>query len=331
MRTPAPSPPMASASRRSTGRSSEPCPVGPSDQARRGQTSGVGLVARWSVVAVLVVLCGACSSDNVETPPRTDSRAEKSKTGKMSPTAEAVDEMTGGRTVGVTTDTLPPPPEGFTAEELRAFADRAIDIAQRGASPKLQGKTPTEAFDYVFANQFPATTQAARAGSVAAAGSFDWEWSWASLFKAQPREAAKVLAARWQVDTVPGTLDDGTDAPQLQVTLSTVVEHLVPSQAGMGKGTAEPVVMQRAVTVQGYKPLGGSTFWPGIGVQTTPLLGGKCAPVNGSILTAAEDPGTVRKDLKALRDFLRTPERVNAESSTTGGDLADSVKRYCDQ
>ena len=133
--------------------------------------------------------------------------------------------------------------------------------------------------------------------------------------------------ARWQLDTAPGTLNDGTEAPRLQVTLSTAIEHLIKNDTS---GQSEPVVVQRTVIIRGFKPLGGPDWWPGIGIQMTPLFGGKCAPANGSILTPSDNPKILKDDLKSLRSFINKPTEVNAEASSDASSIKEFLDLYCE-
>jgi hypothetical protein len=307
---------------------------------RRPARTAVWLVP---LTALTLTLLTGCSSNNQQSEPSptgsapdatTSSTPTASTTPNTSDTAADINKLTGGKTVELTTDTLPAPPDGYTQAEVTAFAERAIELVQRGMTPDLSDKSPRDAFNYVFANQYPASTKATQAALQAAAGDYDWEWSWATRFDTKPSEPAKVLVARWQVETVPNEQPDGR--PMLQVSLATATEHLIPDtpnndSGGSGDTTVNdlvPVVARRTVIIQGTKPLGGPDWWPAIGIQSENLFGGKCVPVNGSIITPAHDPATIREDLATLRTFIKTPNKVNAGDTNTS--IADYVKNYCE-
>lgn len=296
-----------------------------------------------ALLAAAVVLCGCTDTDgpaaDATTTPAVTSTTAASTVPPVNPDnlADGIADITEGDTVGLTTATLPEPPRNFTRAEVVAFANRAIDIARRGTAPALNGLDPAEAFDYVFKNQYQASRQDARRSTEAAAGGYDWEWAWASLFDQPPAEPAVILAANWQVESVPSKRADGATAPRLQVSLSTAFEYLVPREGQdtadtetAGQTTMEPIVVLRTIIVAGFEPLGGPDWWPGIGVQANPLFGGKCAPVNGSILTPARSAETLSSDLETLRNYIAEPDRVDTAATSEGAGLADYVEKYCE-
>lgn len=261
------------------------------------------------------------AASSTATPPASSAPPEN-------PTAVAIAKLTGDKTVELTTDTLPKPPTGFTKEEVTAFADRAMDLIERGISPDVTTMSEDAAFKYVFANQYSESSDATRQ-AFEGIGDYSYAWAVASLFDEPPTEPAKVLAARWQVTTSEGTTADGSTAPILQVALSVAVEHQVADDNAAATSATAPIVMQRTVIIKGFKPLGGEQWWPTIGYQATPLFGGKCAPINGAILTPAHKPTTIREDMARLRKYITKPNAIDVEASE-GSDLGEYVQKYCE-
>jgi hypothetical protein len=309
---------------------------------RDAPTATASLMRRAAAATVLVLLLAGCSDNGDPGPAGPAETADAPKTAPTptsaasSSTITAVRAITGGEAVELTKADLPDsPPDGFNRAEVEALADRALDLARRGVSPALEGLSPADAFAYVFAGQYPRTTEAARDDSRAATGGYDWEWAWASLFDKQPRTPARVLSARWTVESEPAKLGDGTSAPLLRVVLSVIFEHDVPVEttedAAGSPGPVEPVLVKRSIVVQGYRPLGGPAWWPAVGVQTEPLLGGKCAPVNGSLLTPTRNQKIIREDLQKLRTALNDPADIDASSESTAGSIKAYVEKFCDQ
>ena len=286
------------------------------------------------------LIASGCTSNDTDGPASPDSTAPHAASGSATadPTTAAIAAMTKGAPVALTLSDLPNPPPGFSQQELQAFADRAIDITERGSSAEVATMTPTQAFDFVFDGQFEATKQAAADGSRAAAGTYDWEWAWASLSEMTPIQPARILDARWQVSTVPGKLADGTPSRQLQVVLSTAIEHFIsrgPTKEGddradQAEQQVRPIVVKRSIIVRGFKPLGGAEWWPAIGVQTTPFFGGKCAPVNGSVLTPSDDPSVLQEDLKKLEAYLDDRDDIDAGASSNSTSMREYVDEYCE-
>ncbi|WP_134765129.1 hypothetical protein [Nocardioides sp. 1609] len=194
---------------------------------------------------------------------------------------------------------------------------------------------PLDAFNYTFSNQYRASTRAARIATTAAVGDFDWEWAWVSLLEPVPTKQPEILALRWQVQSTPGELADGEPAPQIGVSLSVAIKHEARDDApdatsGTADSASRPIVVERTVVVRGFKPQGGPQWWPAIGVQTSMYFGGKCAPVNGSILTPSADPKIVAADLRAFRNFVKSPEVIDPSARSNAEDVADYVDKYCD-
>lgn len=307
---------------------------------RRPRVAAVCVPLLLSVVAL-----AGCSNDAPdETPQPADSSTSNSPARdappKLDATAMKIDELVGEVNLRPTTETLPAAPPGFNDAEVAAFADRAIDIVTRGVAAGLTRKSPSAAYNYVFANQYRASRESSRQATQDSAGRYDWEWAWASRFDTEPAVPARFLTSRWQVETETIQLNDGTPDELLRVILSVSIEHLVPhTSTGGDKDDADstgddlvvhPIVMQRKVIVQGLNPLGGPKWWPGIGVQASPLFGGGCAPVNGSILTPATRPKTLNRDLERLADYIDHPKKVDTDSISDDGDLAAFVAQTCE-
>ncbi|MDO9455236.1 hypothetical protein [Nocardioides sp.] len=242
-------------------------------------------------------------------------------------TLDRLDRLTDGKTRPPRVEDLPPPPSGFTAADVEALATRAIDIAERGVSPDLEGRSPSEAFDFVFAGQYPQTTDYARTNSRRATTGYDWEWAWASLYEDPAAAPAIFLTSRWEVARVPGKLDDGSQANQLQVTLVTATEQIVDDKRS---GVRAPIVMVRSIILRSFKPRGGPAWWPGVGVQAEPLLGGKCAPKNDSLLTPSYNDRVLDEDFEKLADVLREVKDVEEYASSDADSIAAYLKKYCD-
>lgn len=311
---------------------------------RRSKASSVSVrKAGASTVLAIGLVSGlsACSQDDAKpstsptsTPVSVDTM-KPSAPPKKSPTLVRLEQITGRKTASLDLAELPAPPAGFNRQEVEAFAKRAIEVIERGIAPQLTDMTPEQAFDFVFATQYPETTELSRSSSATAAGRYDWEWAWASMFQSPPEKPATILAAHWQADTVSGTLSDGTSAPQLVLTLSATIQHLVPDPTEGSDGDVdarlEPIVVQRNVIVRGFRPLGGPDWWPGIGIQTDVLFGGKCALVNGSKLTVVRDQQILARDFKKLRRLINQPGRVETSVSSDADDLTAYVQRNCDE
>lgn len=284
-----------------------------------------------------------CSSDEAPRGPedRTASSAPQDAAPaepryELDNTAEKIVELVGEEDSTPTTANLPETPDGFRDAEAVALAERAIDLVTRGVAPRLTKMSPSSAFEYVFATQYPATTESARAGTASVAGKYDWEWAWASRFESEPPLPSRFLVSRWQVERVqvPGS------GKALRVTLSVAVEHLVPDHTGTRRGVdsnattdpivLHPIVMQRTVIIQGFRPLGGPRWWPGVGLQARPLFGGQCAPINGSVLTPATRTATLDRGFDILSDFVENPRSVEIGASSDASDLAELVNEYCE-
>ena len=281
-----------------------------------------------------------CSSDSTA---RSDSNSSANSSAAASPAAtpsdagerpvselEATIDAATSQTAHLNLSNLPAAPAGFTAADVRAFAKRAVELIERGSSPDLTGKSPTDAFNYVFANQYPDTKRQAANDSQAAADGYDWQWAWATQFATRPLGPPTILDAQWQVQTVPGELPDGTAMPRLQVVLSTATKHLVADDRDPS-GPPAPIVVKRAVIVDGYRPRGGPLWWPAVGVQTETWFGGKCAPSNGSVMTPAHRPSTLKADLRALQNYLsKPPVKVDTGAVSTANSIGDYLRRYCE-
>lgn len=268
------------------------------------------------------------------------SSGEKTTPHVLNPTAERVAALAGEKNHTPTTQELPAAPRGFSDAEVKALADRAVDLVTRGVAPGLSKMSPSSAFDYVFANQYPATTASSRRATKDAAGRYDWEWGWASRFADEPSIPARFLESRWEIETEATPLGNGRSRTVLRVSLSVAVQHLIPDTANdrqaTGSDSAEeplmrPIVIQRTVIVQGFKPLGGPKWWPGVGLQARPFFGGQCAPVNGSILTPATRPKTLERDFERLAEYLDDPVNVDENTVSDAGDLSELVDKYCEE
>jgi hypothetical protein len=306
---------------------------------RRSRSRSMRLMSRIGAGSLVILLlatagCSDLASDDrtsLPGPPRSDTpspAAPDEGTPSGAITADDVRAIAGRGAARITMTDLPAPPDGFNAAEVRALAERLKDIAQRGVSPRLNGLAPDAAFDFVFANQYPQTTDLARTKSREATGQYDWQWAWASLFELAPTTSAAFLKVRWQADAVPGTLDDGTAAPQLQLSLITAIEHDLPPTGGAESDIA-PVVMKRTLTAQSFRPLGGPGWWPAIGVQSEPLFGGKCAPKNGSLLTPTSDPEIIHEDLRKLRQLVKSDKAVDTAAVSTASSTSEYFAKYC--
>lgn len=317
---------------RPTGRRSRPR-IQPPPSSRRTHTPR--RTSRASALAAMLLIVTGCASepDDEPTPPDPVASTRPGTPPPSDATPEllqSIEAIAPTQPVELNLDKLPKAPSGFTEAEVEASAERAIDLIRRGVSPDLEGKTPRAAFEYVFANQYSDTTEQAAQASRTATGKYDWEWAWASLFETQPITPARFLALRWQVEVIPSELASGAKADLLQVTLSTAIEHRVPNGTGTGSSVA-PIVVQRAVIINSFKPLGGPDWWPAVGMQANPLFGGKCAPVNGSLLTPARRQATLNSDLRRLREYMSEPTRINTRAVSDGGQIGDYVQRYCER
>lgn len=81
------------------------------------------------------------------------------------------------------------PVAGFTAADVAALADRAIDVLKRSAAPKLTRMNPDNALNNVYANQYSATTFDFKQNAIELTHGYDWQWLATSRYPKPVRPA----------------------------------------------------------------------------------------------------------------------------------------------
>jgi len=201
--------------------------------------------------------------------------------------------------VPLTTNLGLKPVAGFTQADVDALTRRAVDVLKRGIQPRLSKMDPNKVIDYVFANQYDQTTFKFKTDSSDYLAGYSSDWLAASIYQKTPTTAPKVVKVAAKVARDSGKLDDGTTAPLLRVTVQAHAAQLVRSASGK-----VPIVVRRTVQVSGFKPRGGPDWWPGILADTSPYGNAECPLYDGSKLIPLTDPGSLRKDLAALKISL---------------------------
>jgi hypothetical protein len=215
----------------------------------------------------------------------------------------------------------PAPPRGFTDADMDVLAKDAVSVLRRSISPQVELKSSTEAISYVMADLMPATvTEWTRRIDGASAGQ-DWEWQAASLFQTPSHVPARIIKVEWDVQTQPGTLADGTPHDQLILRLQAFAVHVRGT-----KVSPKTIIIRRTVRMAAYEPRGGSHFFPGIDVLTSPWGNRGCALLSSSVLYPTDDIGELRRDVIAARKALAATS-VQDTFPASPAELLDLAKR----
>ncbi len=209
-----------------------------------------------------------------------------------------LEKVAGSRSVDLADLTLPPAPDGFTDADVRALADRLIDLVHRSMASELSGMTADEAVDHVFA-QLPAQTLVQLKDDVAANQtklSFAWQWALASRF---PNDA---------VVSDPRYLDGRLSAKSVRSSsgtyLSVELETHIASEVSIGEDT-RTVVLKRGLLINSFQPQGISEkTWPAVGFSSDVYGADLCLGFRSNIVAPAVNVRTVEKGVEDLREDL---------------------------
>ena len=191
------------------------------------------------------------------------------------------------------------PVAGFQKADVRALADRAIDVIRRSADPKLSRMGPTDALNDVYRDQYAATTYDFKTNATGFTGGYDWQWLAASRYPATP-SAPKVVKVTGAVSSGKDRLDNGQPARYLAVVLQAHIVQTVPTK----KYGVVPIVVRRTVRVSAFRPRGGPNWWPSVTSRTTPYGNNACGLFKGAELVPYDDADGLRKDLADLKNSL---------------------------
>ncbi|WP_182378664.1 hypothetical protein [Nocardioides sp. WS12] len=237
--------------------------------------------------------------------------------------SRATDQVSAVLTLdGLPTDA----PRGFARADVIQFARQALDILRRGISPTVQSMAPNEAVNYVLEGQYPATIANYKANMNDIAAGLDWQFVIASRFDQPPVEPAHVLAVRWQTTTMMATQDDGAQAPTLRLSLEVVIRHDVTLE----DATTAPIIIQRTITLTGFRPRGGKLWWPALTTSLNTYGDDRCALANGALLRPSSDPDALKQAENRIKKLL-APETVQSDpdARSDSRELHEYVDENC--
>lgn len=246
---------------------------------------------RHLIPAVVLVLLAGCASASDP-----GDGAETSVTDSAAFTAFVDDQPT----VDLEDIDNPEPLDGFTQDEVDAFADKALNLLSRSISPDLQDRDPDAAVRTILRDELPDTRTEFREKARSQLAEDNWHFLIATLPEPAPTEPPRVIDFTWKVDTINETRGDGETAPVLQVWAQAHVVHT------FGQGDDRRLtVTRRHVAVAGFEPLGGPAWWPSIGAATSTWGADDCRLIVDNELSPGNDD-----DLTGLRDSLESESIV---------------------
>ncbi|MBC9733845.1 hypothetical protein [Nocardioides marmotae] len=213
---------------------------------------------------------------------------------------------------------IPKAPAPFTQADVDKLARLARDAMERSVDPDLSALPPNEAIRAVLFGQAPQAILAlsrelAEAPTAAA-------WVVATRTKSDPVSEPTFHAARYATGTYLSPMSNGVEAPILWVGLEADIRIDLERD-----GLVYPTLTHRTFWTQGFRPRGGSDWWPSItasasavGVSPCPLLT-KNLVTPGITGTAKDWRWAAKRLRKALRSKTiladynkRLPDEVNA-------------------
>lgn len=288
---------------------------------------GIRTLATLLLVGALASGCGTPADE-----PRDADRQRVSSSDADADTAELWDDMrdiANGPVVRTRAPSGLQPTAGFNRADVRALADRALDVLRRSTEPRLSRLTATEAVDEVYAGQYPQTAFQFKQEAIDRTPGLDWQWSAASRY---PRPSGvptepRFLKITGKVSSGQDGIDDGTTAKFLTVTIQAHIAQTVESD----RYGRVPIVVRRTVRASGFRPRGGPDWWPSVSVGTVPFGNTACGLYRGALLDPITDGGDLRRDVESLKISLDSPTLIPEQSiSASDADkLRDAVRDEC--
>ncbi|MFC7500904.1 hypothetical protein [Nocardioides sp. GCM10030258] len=185
--------------------------------------------------------------------------------------------------------------------------------------------TPNEAVSYVLEGQYSDTVANYKANMNDIAAGLDWQFVIASRFDQPPVEPARVLAVRWKTTTNKAKQDDGTQAPTLRLSLEVVIRHDVTIE-----DTTAPIIIQRAITLTGFRPRGGKLWWPALTTSLNTYGDDRCALANGALLRPSADSDALKQAEDRIKKVL-SHETVQSDpdARSDSRELREFVDENC--
>ena len=288
---------------------------------------------RLTVLAVSCLLLAttgctrACDDEGSATSGKQPS-AQSTSNSPVATARQQFEDVIADRSATLSTDGLPEAaPKGFTQADVETFADQIVTIVERSLSPDVQAKTAENAINHVLQNQYAGTVSDYKATMKKAAGNLDWQFVLVSLFDTPPTEPARILSTRWEVDTGRGTLYDGTPAPFLIVRLETFIGHDVPIIDQPGE--TAPVAVKRTISMSGFRPQGGESWWPGLRTSATSYGDDGCSLRRNAILKPADKPAVINDARKRITKDLAEDHIVVESKASTPRSLLKAIRKNC--